>query len=175
MTFRVLPLLVFLPLAACATAPQVSRGAGEFQQGVGAAVTAPLEDLNVRREAIPAVLLEARRAPYASQNLMTCEALRAEVALLDDALGPDFDSAEAAAETPLESRAAGAALDMVRDTTTDFIPLRSWVRRLSGAEQHSRTVQAAIRAGLVRRGYLKGLGQQRNCAPPAAPSSFRPG
>lgn len=174
MTFRALPLLVILPLAACATGPEMSRGAGEFQQGVGGAVTAPLEDLNIRREEIPAVLWEARRAPYASQNLTTCQTLTAEIALLDEALGPDLDSPEAEAERPMESRAADAALGLVRDTTTDFIPLRSWVRRLTGAEQHSRTVQATIRAGLVRRGYLKGLGQQRNCAPPAAPSSFRP-
>jgi hypothetical protein len=70
--------------------------------------------------------------------------------------------------------AAKAALDAIRDTTTDFIPGRSWIRRLSGAEQHSRQVQAAIQAGRMRRAFLKGIGMQANCAPPAAPSWFRP-
>ena len=70
--------------------------------------------------------------------------------------------------------AAKATLDAIRDTTTDFIPGRSWIRRLSGAEQHSRQVQAAIQAGRMRRAFLKGIGMQANCAPPAAPSWFRP-
>jgi len=70
--------------------------------------------------------------------------------------------------------AADATLDAIRDTATDFIPLRSWVRRLSGAEQRSREVLAAIQAGRLRRAYLKGVGMQRNCAPPAAPSWFQP-
>ena len=70
--------------------------------------------------------------------------------------------------------AAAATLNAIRDTTTDFIPLRSWVRRLTGAEQHSRQVQAAIQAGRQRRAFLKGMGMQRNCAPPAAPSWFTP-
>lgn len=170
MTSRILVLLAVLPLAACATGAQVDRGTDQFRGGVGDAVAAPLEDLNIRREQIPEVLLEARRGPYASQNLRSCQALAAEIALLDDALGPDFDSPEAGQDERLEEQAADAALGLVRDTTTDFIPLRSWVRRLTGAEQHSRQVQQAVRAGLVRRGYLKGLGQQRDCPPPAAPS-----
>ena len=68
----------------------------------------------------------------------------------------------------------GAALDVVRDTVTDFIPMRSWVRRLSGAEQHSRRVRQSIEAGLVRRSFLKGVGLQRSCRPPAAPLGVRP-
>jgi hypothetical protein len=50
------------------------------------------------------------------------------------------------------------------------IPYRGCVRRLSGAERHDRLVQAAIEAGAVRRGYLKGLGEARGCDPPATPS-----
>ena len=44
------------------------------------------------------------------------------------------------------------------------------MRRLSGAEQHDKFVQAAITAGAVRRGYLKGLGESKGCLPPATPS-----
>lgn len=70
--------------------------------------------------------------------------------------------------------AAEAALDAIRDAATDFIPGRDWIRRLSGAEQHSRHVQSAIEAGRLRRAYLKGLGMRQNCAPPAAPRWFTP-
>ena len=87
--------------------------------------------------------------------------LRAWIDALDEALGPDVDQPTPATGTG--DQAANAALDMVRDTATDFIPLRSWVRRLSGAAAHDREVQAAIRAGLVRRGFLKGIAHQRRC------------
>ena len=167
-----------LSLSACMAARSAGEGVDTVRAGFGDAATAPLEDLNLRRDAIPTVLLQAQAAPYDLRNLERCPAIAAEVRRLDDALGPDLDepprqdgtlASEAAAEA-----AANATLAAIRDTTTDFIPLRSWVRRLTGAEQHSRQVQAAIQAGRQRRAFLKGMGMQRNCAPPAAPSWFTP-
>jgi hypothetical protein len=146
--------------------------------GFGEAATAPLEDFNLRRQHIPTVLLQAEANPYDMRNLSQCSTIGAEVARLDEALGPDTDEPPSQNGSYLSERAADAAaraaLDAVRDTTTDFIPGRSWIRRLSGAEQHSRQVQAAIQAGRMRRAFLKGMGMQRNCAPPAAPSWYRP-
>ncbi len=163
--------LVSIPLAGCA-------GAGGFGAGVGAAVTAPLDDLNLRRQYIPTVLLQAEANPYDLRNLDQCSTIGAEVVRLDEALGPDLDEPPAPDGSTMGERArdaaSKAALDAIRDTTTDFIPGRSWVRRLSGAEQHSRHVQAAIQAGRMRRAFLKGVGMNRNCAPPAAPGWFRP-
>ena len=43
------------------------------------------------------------------------------------------------------------------------IPLRSWVRKLSGAERHSKAVAAAIAAGTMRRPYLKGWARAAGC------------
>ena len=37
--------------------------------------------------------------------------------------------------------------------------MRSWVRKLTGAEKYSREVEASITAGTIRRSYLKGLGR----------------
>ena len=48
------------------------------------------------------------------------------------------------------------------------------MRKLTGAEHHRKQVEAAVKAGSVRRGYLKGVGMHMNCAPPAAPSWFVP-
>lgn len=160
-------------LTACNAGTSLSSGTQTFNAGVGDAVQAPLEDLNLKREEIPEVLLQARGAPYAVTGLGRCAALGAEIARLDEALGPDIDVPTSSDGEALDQQAAGAALDAVRDTATDFIPFRSWVRRLSGAAQHSREVQSAIRAGLVRRAFLKGIGQQKNCAPPAAPYGFK--
>ncbi|PZO06214.1 MAG: hypothetical protein DCF28_02045 [Alphaproteobacteria bacterium] len=165
-------------LAGCETSRAAMEGAGQFGRGLGGAATAPLEDFNLRREYIPTVLLQARNNPYDMRNLGRCATIAREVERLDDALGPDTDEpAQGQGTTRSEQMAdAGAdlALDMVRDGVRDFIPGRSWIRRLSGAEQHSREVQASIQAGLMRRSFLKGMGMQQNCAPPAAPRWFRP-
>lgn len=141
---------------------QADQGGTTFREGVGTAATAPLDDLNLRRQEVPEVLIAARAAPYATVGLSRCRDVIAEIDSLDEALGPDVDQPQPAEGTG--DMAANAALDMVRDTATDFIPLRSWVRRLSGAAAHDREVQAAIRAGLVRRGFLKGIARQRRCA-----------
>ncbi len=166
-----LPIVVVLMLSGCGSAR-------EFGSGVGAAATAPLDDLNLRREEIPTVLLQAEANPYDLRNLNQCSTIGAEISRLNDALGPDTDEPPAPDGSTLGERAGDAAskaaLDAIRDTTTDFIPGRSWIRRLSGAEQHSRHVQSAIQAGRMRRAFLKGIGMQRNCAPPAAPRWFRP-
>jgi hypothetical protein len=51
----------------------------------------------------------------------------------------------------------------------DLIPMRGWVRKLSGAEKHDKLVQSAMASGAIRRAYLKGLGEARGCDPPATP------
>ena len=155
----------------CSAARQVGDGFGD-------AVTAPLVDLNVRRDQIPTVLLQAQANPYDRRNLNQCTTIGAEVARLDEALGPDRDEPARPDNPTLSERAqealAEAALDAIRDAATDFIPYRSWVRQLTGAQARSKTVQDAVEAGRLRRAFLKGLGMRANCAPPASPAWFRP-
>lgn len=153
-------------------------GVRTVADGLGGAVSAPLEDVGLRRERIPTVLLQAQANPYDMRNLDRCSTIGAEITRLDEALGPDLDEPPAPDGRTLGDQAvdaaAAAALDAIRDTATDFIPARSWIRTLSGAEQHSREVQAAIEAGRLRRAFLKGQGMRFNCAPPAAPRWFQP-
>lgn len=177
--------LAGIALAGCGTLSETSssatssasRGVEQVNSGLGSALQAPLEDLNLVRQEIPAVLNEAKVAPYSVQGMGTCSAIAAEIGRLDEALGPDLDAPATTEETDVGDKAADAAadatLDAVRSTVTDFIPARSWVRRLTGAHRHSQEVQAAVRAGLQRRAFLKGVGQQKNCAPPAAPADYR--
>jgi len=56
-------LLLVAPLAACNAGMSIDRGTQTFRAGVGDAAATPLEDLNVRRDAIPAVLTEAAAHP----------------------------------------------------------------------------------------------------------------
>ncbi len=165
-----------LMLAGCNAGASASasaeRGVKQVNSGLGDALQAPLEDLNLVREDIPEVLQQAVIAPYASTGMGRCAAISAEIARLDEALGPDLDMPPEALSTGDQTAeiAADVTLDAVRDTVTDFIPARSWIRRLTGAHQHSQAVQQAVQAGLQRRAFLKGLGQQKKCAPPAAPA-----
>ncbi|KSB89026.1 hypothetical protein AS593_09770, partial [Caulobacter vibrioides] len=182
-------------LAACATThqpePQAAQGQAPVSQaevenldkiqttseankdGLSGAVTAPLRDVNLMRTKIPPVLLEAMQDPYARPQPSSCGQLTALVKPLDAALGIDLDQVPPGEDEDLMDRgrkAAGdAALGAMASAAQDLIPMRGWVRKLSGAEKHDRLVQSAMAAGAVRRAYLKGLGEARGCMPPATP------
>jgi hypothetical protein len=167
------PIYVVLPfiLAACA-APKTSQKP-ETATRVTQAVTAPLTDLNLVRTKIPAALIEAQKNPYVPPKDLTCAALSAEVRTLDDALGPDLDVPQTPTNPSLIERgtaeAGDAAIGALKGAAEGLLPYRGWVRKLTGAERHSKEVAAAIAAGGVRRAYLKGIGQTLGCQAPAAP------
>src|SRR5690606_18768209 len=76
-----------LVLAGCA-----SNGAGgRFGRGLADAALQPLEDLNLRQDAIPQVLVEALASPYSQRGMETCMAIALQVRHLNEALGPDQD------------------------------------------------------------------------------------
>lgn len=151
---QMLCLMPCLLLMACTT---------QQSGGVVSATVSPLADLNLVNEKIPDVLKEIQKAPYAPPEKQGCAALRAEIYQLDQVLGPDLD-ATGDGETSVGERAgnyvADRAAGTVRATTESLIPFRSWVRKLSGAERHSRQVAAALHAGTVRRSFLKGMSIQ---------------
>ena len=164
-------IFVLFAVSGCSTA-------GQVREGFADAATQPLVDLNVRRDQIPTVLLQAQANPYDRRNLNRCSTIGAEVRRLDEALGPDRDEPPAPNGSTLNERMqdeiAEAALRAIRDAATDFIPYRSWVRALTGAQARSKQVQDAVEAGRLRRAYLKGLGMKQDCAPPASPGWYRP-
>jgi hypothetical protein len=161
-----------LSLAACSS---VGKDVGQTfhltRTGMGDAVTAPLRDFNIVKPKLPAALKRAAEDPYRRPERVDCAYLACEIAELDSALGPDLDAPRK--PVSLRSRgavaAAEAALDAVRDVTTGWIPFRSVVRRLTGAEDRDDQVEDAVHAGGIRRAYLKGLGRQQDCPHPAAP------
>lgn len=140
------------------------------KSGVGDAVLAPAEDLNLKREKIPP-LLEAIQSPYDPIPSIKCSRLSAMISDLDAVLGPDAD---ALTEKQSRSQRAGegvadATLSTVSGVARSVIPFRSLVRRATGATRWERKVLAAYERGLERRAYLKGVGLARGCKPPAAP------
>jgi hypothetical protein len=163
-----------LALAACAAPAKdsgISTAVNRTSEGLDDAAMAPLTDLNLRRTAIPAKL-EAIISPYEPLPTVTCTSLAAEVTELTAILGADSDAPpppEASINQKAGEGAADLALGGVASAATDFIPFRSIVREATGASAHERRLRAAYERGVTRRAYLKGVGAQMGCAPPAAP------
>ena len=139
------------------------------RENIGGAAKAPLRDLNMVRTHIPTILLQAQAAPYARPKVRGCAELARLIDPLEQALGADLDT-PSTDEDDLLDKGRGTALGVAASAASDTIPFRGWVRKLTGAEQHDREVQAAIIGGAVRRAYLKGLGEAQGCNPPATPS-----
>lgn len=156
-------------LSACTT--QKNAAKNDVPEQIGAAVTAPLNDLNLIQKSIPAALRSAQKNPYAAPANTTCDALGKDISALDDALGADLDTPVIRKdEGLLERNVVSESVSAIRRTTESAVPFRNWVRKLSGADRKSKAVTAAITAGSIRRAYLKGIGQANKCQAPAAPS-----
>ena len=151
---------------------QVSKTSSTIDTQIVSTVTTPLSDLNLIRAEISPALTAAVKGPYLPVADKSCATISNEVMALDYALGVDLD-APAGAEPDLVEKGGAelgnAAVGALRRTVEGAIPFRSWIRKFSGAEKHSREVATAVAAGIVRRAFLKGLGQAYACSPPAAP------
>ena len=123
-------------------------------------VATPASDLNLKKDKIPVILLTAQDRPYDLTGLSNCARLTGAIGELDAVLGNDLDLPQ----TDGDSTSAGS---IAQSVVGAFIPFRGVIRELSGANAHERRLQSAILAGAVRRGFLKGVGQQRGCAYPA--------
>jgi hypothetical protein len=152
-SLRLAALLACAALSACATERTPTTG-----QGVGGAVQQPLRDLSVIREVAPEPLKAAVTAPYSTDALADCVAIAIELEKLNAALGPDVDTLG-----QKQGQAEGLAADMIRGTLS--LPFRGVVRTLTGAQQREAQMRAAVTAGMVRRGFVKGRASAMGCAP----------
>ncbi|MEK8086363.1 hypothetical protein WNB94_08105 [Aquabacterium sp. A3] len=179
-----LSLAAALGLSACASKPKATTQADgrvvEHEEAVtdrvGGAVLTPLSDLNMVRSEIPAVLQDAvDQGAYHPPQELSCQHIGEQIILLNAALGSDLDAPKGGDVSSWLERGSDFAEDsgvgMVRRTVEGVVPFRSWLRKLSGAERHSRRVSQAIVTGGIRRAFLKGVGAQLGCVPPAAPLS----
>lgn len=176
-----LPMPDLPTMPAVTTVKPVARDAGVTEK-LGRAMITPLTDLNMVREEIPEVLETARKGPYQWPFEEGCARLQDAIDGLDMALGRDIDTPVPVASTDLVDKglnlAENSGVGMVKRTMEDLVPFRSWLRKLSGAESHSKQIAAAIQAGHMRRAYLKGLRAGLRCPPPvvltAAPAPAGP-
>ncbi len=120
----------------------------------------PANDLNLRKDDIPRLLIDAQDKPYALSGLGNCRRLTAAVGSLDAVLGDDVD-------LPQNDDGQLRPGRVAQSVVGSFIPFRGVIRELSGANEHDRKMRVAILAGVARRSFLKGTGQARGCAYPA--------
>lgn len=151
---------------------------GETYNGLGGAVRSPFRDFNLMQEKIPVALSKAKGDVYDVSGLDSCEAVATAIAELDLVLGPDVDTPKVEDQRSRSQRLASAAADgavnAARGALDHYIPVRGVVRQITGARKYEKEVTRANLAGSVRRGFLKAVGMQQNCAWPAAPISFKP-
>ncbi|SMQ74728.1 hypothetical protein SAMN06297468_2900 [Altererythrobacter xiamenensis] len=155
-----------LLISGAAAAQDDDENVRDREPDMGDVATTPISDLNIAKDDIPEVLLTAARGPYAPANAPGCDGIEKAIADLDRVLGPDYDLEDHEGDRLSEGRIAQSIVG-------SFIPFRSIIREVSGAADHQRDFQAAIMAGMVRRAFLKGLGQASGCPYPARPAFTR--
>ncbi|MDJ0920621.1 MAG: hypothetical protein QNI84_05800 [Henriciella sp.] len=173
----ILSCAITLAIVGCASQPDDSPSSTEraittVGDGAGKAVTAPLDDLNLRRDEIPDQL-KAIKTPYSLDPEISCEQIAAEVEMLNSLLGRDWDIPPPEKDS-IEDRAADGAstafLDTLASGTSGLIPYRGVVRSLTGADRHQKKVLKAYERGSHRRTFLKGIGMTKGCEGNAAPA-----
>ena len=154
--------LLTLAALACA-APALAQPAARVAQD--AAMT-PVEDVNLKKKEIPPVLQSAEADPYSLEGTRSCAQLSVALDELDAVLGTDFDG------TP-EPRKRVNSTAVAKGVVASFIPFRGVIREVSGAAGAERRYNAAVDAGIARRGFLRGIARMRGCkrAPATATAS----
>jgi hypothetical protein len=127
----------------------------------GEIASQPLRDVGVEKKNVEPVLQRAVDNPYATPKAPMCKAVLAELAQLNDVLGPDFGEEQPGKENKVGKLAAAGGEMLVNS----LIPFRGLVREVSGAAPSDRRHASAVAAGLARRGYLRGLADTRRCWP----------
>jgi hypothetical protein len=156
--------IIALATQATAAPPEPSRPTDKMMEDV---VTQPLSDVNLKRKGIPPVLSAIVDDPYALDGIRRCREIIAAVKELDAVLGPDFDVAEPTTKGEKRRKMMG---NVAGGVINGLIPFRFLIREISGANRADENYRAAIYAGVVRRGFLKGHGKERRCKAPGAPA-----
>lgn len=125
----------------------------------GKIASQPAKDVGIDKDEIPPVLVKAVENPYAPPPSRTCKGLNASMAELNAVLGADFTVGTQANE----NRTGKIAEAVGKTIVNSLIPFRGLVREISGAAPAERRLQAAVTAGIARRGYLRGLAAAKGC------------
>lgn len=167
-------LFLTFALAACATSAEKNVADGgklgtkssEKENTADSVMSQPFKDLGIIKKSVPPALAQIAN-PYAVPKDIDCTYVKYQLTQLDDALGPEsvrpsnFDDRNSSEKnTEIASQAATSAL---KSAASSWIPARSIVRKLTGAEKADNEWQRAVELGKVRRGFLWGIFYAKNC------------
>ena len=142
--------------------PQQAQEPGRWDEARKKAIdigAQPARDVGMSRREVPPILQKAYDDPYSLKGLKTCKALSAEVTALNGVLGPDYIVGNAYKE----NRAGKLAEAGGKTIINSLIPFRGLVREVTGAAPADRQMNAAVDAGLARRGFLRGVHLKQGC------------
>ena len=125
-------------------------------QSAGHIVSQPARDVGLEKTKIPPLLVKVSENPYTTEGTGSCAQLSSSIAALTRIIGPDFSSSPAANKTNM-AKIGGTAV------VNSLIPFRGIVRAVSGSSAAEQRKNAAIDAGVARRGFLRGLQVARKC------------
>jgi hypothetical protein len=150
------------PPAAQPAAPAEGASSNDdMRRKAGGILSQPARDVGLSRKEIAPVLVKAAEDPYSLAGLKSCKSLTAAIQDLNGVLGPDYVVGRKSNENRAGklAEAGGAAV------VNSLIPFRGVVREVSGAAPAERSLNAAIDAGLARRGFLRGVHHTKGCKP----------
>lgn len=163
---------IVLSMTACSTTSQPNPQNQSTEDRIGKAVVSPLNDLNLMHNDTPPPISAALKNPYQKPEPNSCPNITTLIQQLDAVLGSDLDAVENHEKSNAEKGTQfvkDEAVGSVERTINGAIPFRGWIRKFSGAEKRSKEEAAGIAAGIVRRAYLKGVGQELGCPYPGSP------
>ena len=134
-------------------------------QNLKDAALSPLEDFNIRRREVPALLTEIGD-PYALPADQSCAGYARSVADLDAVLGIDYDNPnlDLTSSDSFNERTKDLGLAGVNSGVGFFIPGRELIAEATGSAPRQRYIRALFQRGVARRGFLKGTARSKGCA-----------
>jgi hypothetical protein len=123
-------------------------------QSTGEIVSQPARDVGIVHTKIPPLLQTASENPYSTTGARSCAQISSSIAALTKVIGPDFSTSPEHNKRNIAKIGGELAVN-------SLIPFRGIVREVSGASAADRRKQAAIDAGIARRGFLRGLQSAR--------------
>lgn len=150
---------VALFLTTTAVGAQDAPKKDDTLQKAGDIATQPGRDVGLDKQEVPDVLKKAVENPYAPPPSKSCAGLLASMGELNAVLGEDFT----VGKEENENRTGKIATAVGKTIVNSLIPFRGLVREISGAAPAERRLQAAVAAGIARRGYLRGIATTKGC------------
>jgi hypothetical protein len=115
---------------------------------------------------VPPLLATIKAEPYKAPAAPACETVPAEIAAIDDLIGPDLDTPPEPPDNKKSLIAKGG------DVARGLVPYGGVVRFVTGASKKDKELREAVLAGYARRGFLRGIQLNTKChadPPPSEP------